>query len=102
MDMPPELGKLAAGPIGAAIALLWLPGTLFRRFCMLLAGSAMSYYFAAPLAAWLPYLPEGTAGFTVGLLGVIVTQKLFDTWVQFDAGTILKTAIYKWLKVDPK
>lgn len=102
MDLPPDFGKLAAGPVGSAIALLWLPGTLVRRVAMFFAGCGMSHYFAAPVAAWLPYLPIGTAGFLVGLLGVVVTQKLFDTWVKFDAGTILKTALYKWLRIEEK
>jgi len=100
--MPPDIGKLAAGPVGSAIALLWLPGSWPRRGAMFLAGGGMSYYVAPPLTHWLPYLPEGFAGFLVGLLGVMVTQKLFDTWVQFDAGTILKTAVYKWLRIEPK
>lgn len=101
MDLPPDFGKYAAGPVGSAIALLWLPGTLLRRAAMFFAGWGMAHFTAPALTTWLNLSPT-FAGFLTGLFGVVIVSKLFDTWVQFDAGTILKEFVRKLLRLEPK
>lgn len=99
-DLPPELGKHLAGPAGSAVALFFLKGTWRTYTGALLGGIAMAHYFGPVLHDVFPRLPEATAGFLVGLFGVVVVKKLFDTWEQFDAGTLLKQWVTRKLGLD--
>lgn len=100
MDMPPEIVKHLAGPVGAGTALFFLKGT-WRMYAGALAGGiAMAHYVGPVVHDVFPRLGAETSGFLVGLFGVIVVKKVFDTWEQFDAGTILKEWVRKLLRLD--
>jgi len=101
-DLPPDFGKHAAGPIGAATALFFLKGTWRTYAGAFLGGWAMARYIAPVVHDVFPRLGPETSGFVVGLTGVIVVKKLFDTWEQFDAGTLLKEWARGKLKLDNK
>ena len=99
-DLPPELGKHLAGPAGSAVALFFLKGTWRTYTGAFLGGWAMAHYFGAFVHDTFPRLGLETSGFLVGLLGVVVVKKLFDTWEQFDAGTLLKQWVTRKLGLD--
>lgn len=94
-DLPPDMGKHLAGPAGSAIALLWLKTTWYRGICMFAAGWALSVFCAPSVATWLN-LAQGFTGFLLGLFGIAVVDKLFDTWNRFDASTLLVSILKKW------
>lgn len=98
-DIPPDISKHLAGPVGSAIALLWLPGSLPRRIAQFLAGWGSSHYAGPALVSYFG-MSETFAGFITGLLAVHVVSKLFETWTQFDAGTLLKDAVRSFFKLD--
>jgi len=100
MDFPPDLGKQLAGPAGSAVALFFLKGTWRTYAGSFLGGWAMARYIAPVVNDTFPKLGPETSGFLVGLFGVVVVKKLFDTWVEFDAGTILKAFVRRTLRLD--
>lgn len=93
-DLPPDLGKHLAGPAGSAIALLWLKTTWYRGLSMFAAGAALSYYAAPNVSSWLN-LSESFTGFLLGLFGIAIVDKLFDTWQRFDASKLLVSFLEK-------
>ena len=93
-DVPPEAVKLAPGAAGALAAMLWLKDTWPRRLCMFLAGAAMSRIGSSDVAH-LVGLSEGFAGFLLGLFGMAVASKTFETWQALDIGGILRDWIRK-------
>lgn len=99
-DLPPDLGKHLAGPAGAGTALFFLKGTLRSYVGAFLGGWAMAKYVAPVVHDVFPRLGAETSGFLVGLFSVVVVKKLFDTWVQFDAGTLLKAWVTRKLGLD--
>jgi hypothetical protein len=70
------IAKLS-GIAGAVISLNFIKGTWFERVTMALGGSVMSLYISPWIAQRLG-LPEGVAGFLVGMLGMAVTAKLWE------------------------
>jgi hypothetical protein len=99
-DLPPELGKHLAGPAGSAVALFFLKGTWRTYTGAFLGGWAMTHYFGKVVHDTFPRLDLETSGFLVGLFGVVVVKKLFDTWVQFDAGKLLAEKARRVLGLD--
>lgn len=100
-DLPPDIGKHIAGPAGSALALYFLKGTRWFAYVgAFLGGCAMARYIAPVVNDTFPKLGAETSGFLVGLFGVVVVKKLFDTWTQFDAGTLLKAWASRKLGLD--
>lgn len=98
MDFPPNFENHAAGPIGAAIALLWTKAGWRRSVALLLGGSAVAYY-AAPYAAGVLGMPEGLTGLLLGLVSMSVAAKLFETWDRLDLVQWAADLRRKWLGV---
>lgn len=98
MDVDPNYIKHAAGPVGAATALLWIKDTWPRKLVMMLGGAALSLYAAPDVAAWSG-LQQGLAGFLLGLFGMAGVAKVFSTWEALDLGALLKKFIAKRLGV---
>jgi hypothetical protein len=93
MDLPPDLVKHAAGPAGALSALLFMSGVPWpRRIGMVAAGSLLAYYGTGTVASFAG-LPEGLAGYLLGLFGMAAVAKVFATWDALDLGSLLR----KWL-----
>lgn len=96
MDFPPEAQKVLPGAIGAISALALLRDQWKLGLVMVLPGVALSYYASEAVAKSLG-LPEGLSGFLLGLCGMSVVARLFDTWNKLDLGTLVKAALRKWL-----
>lgn len=101
IDIPPETGKVLAGPLGAASALLWINDTWPRKVGMVCAGSALSYYATPWIAGWAG-LQAGFAGYLLGLFGMAAVSKLFATWDALDLGDLLRRFIAKALNLEDK
>ena len=71
------LTKLA-GVVGACASLAFLKGPWSERVIMAVGGAVVSYY-AAPWMAAKTSLPEGLSGFLLGLFGMAVCARVWDT-----------------------
>lgn len=98
MDMPPNWDTHAAGPIGAALALLWTKAGWQRSIALLVGGSAAAYY-GAPYAAGILGMPEGLTGLLMGLVSMSVAGKLFETWDKLDLVQWAADLRKRWLGV---
>lgn len=68
----------AAGVVGAMASLVFLKGPWSERIVMAVSGSVVSYY-AAPWMAAKTSLPEGLSGFLLGLFGMALCAKAWET-----------------------
>lgn len=101
-DLHAEGVKAIPGVLGSLFSALFFKETsIVRMGGMFLAGVGTAWYIG-PWAAARSGLPEGAAGFLVGLFGVAVIQKLFDVWSNADLGSILSDWIRKILGLPPK
>jgi membrane protein YqaA with SNARE-associated domain len=100
MDLPPDFAKHAAGPAGSlTAALLFMAGVPWpRRIGMVVAGSALAYYGTTAVATFAS-LPDGLAGYLLGLFGMAAVAKVFATWDALDLGTLLRKAVAKMFGV---
>lgn len=71
------LTKLA-GVGGALVSLKFINGTWPERLVMAFGGSLLSLY-ATPWAAVKTGLPEGLCGFLLGLFGMAICAKIWET-----------------------
>ncbi len=99
-DLPPEFGRNIAGAIGSAVALFFMKGTWRTYSVAFLSGIAIAHYLGPVVTDTFPKLGPETSGFLVGTFGVIIVKKLFDTWTEFDAGTLLKEKARRVLGLD--
>lgn len=97
-NIDPALARQAAGPLGALSAMLFMKGPWPQRLAMLVPGVALSFYGAAPLAAYL-HMPEGLSGFLLGLFGMAAVGKVFDTWESLQLGELLRRRLASLLGV---
>lgn len=97
--MDPELiaiGKQAApGVLGSLVAIRFTKGPWIARLTMVPSGAVLSYY-AADVVANKVGTPAGLSGFLVGLFGMVVVGKLFETWERFDLGGLLRSWVERW------
>jgi len=99
MDVDPQLVKQTApGLLGAMGAMFFMRGAWLVRVGMVIPGGALSLYGSA-YAATQTGMPEGLAGFVLGLLGMIFFGKIIDTWQDLELGTILKQWLRKLLGI---
>lgn len=99
MDLPTDIAKHAAGPLGAVTALLFMGGVPWpRRIGMVAAGSVLAYYGAPGVAAYAG-LPDGLAGYLLGLFGMAAVSKVYATWDALELGVLLRRALAKRLGV---
>lgn len=68
-----------AGLVGAVISTRFLQGTFPERCFMALSGAAISFY-TAPYVSKTTGLPEGLAGFLLGLFGMAIVSKAWEYW----------------------
>jgi hypothetical protein len=93
MELPTEVTQATPGLIGSLIALLWIKDTWPRRIAFFAAGAATSYYGSPFIAKWTN-LDKGLAGFLVGLLGMAIAVKVFETLAALQPGDILR----RWME----
>lgn len=85
-----------AGVAGAIVSMRFVQGSWPARIFMALGGAVFSYY-AAPFLATKSGLPEGLAGFLLGLFGMAVVSRMWE-WIQ--ATPIVETwgIFLNWLR----
>lgn len=94
MDIDPQTVKQTApGLIGAIGATFFMRDPWAVRLGMVIPGGALSF-FGAGWAAKVSGMPEGLAGFLLGLLGMILFGKLIATWHTLDLGAIVMDWIH--------
>lgn len=94
----PNLAKHAAGPLGALSAMFFMKGPWLQRLSMLVPGAALSFYASGPLASYA-HMPEGLAGFLLGLFGMAAVGKVFETWETLQFGDLIRKTFARWLGV---
>lgn len=99
MQMPTDydilLAKLA-GVIGSIVSMRFIQGTWAAKFLYAGCGSAISFY-GAPTFSTKTSLPEGLAGFLLGLFGMAIAAKIHD-WLRSAPVDILWQIMLDWLK----
>ena len=102
MDLDPQTVKQATpGILGAIGAIFFLRGPWFTRVGLIFPGGALSYYAAADVAR-LSGMSLSLAGFSTGILGMIVLAKIVETWNSLEIGQILGSLLRKWFGVQEK
>lgn len=89
-DLEAWVSKLA-GVAGALVSVRFLSGPLPARLIMALGGAVFSYYAAEYVSAKTS-LPEGLAGFLLGLFGMSFLSRIWEWFqtVKFDPGSLFK------------
>lgn len=87
-----ELTKHVPGTLGALSAVLLMRENWKRGLLMVAPAIAMAFYGAPWLSAKTD-MPEGLAGYLLGLFGMAAAAKVLDTWEKFDLGGLLS----RWL-----
>jgi len=99
MDIPPEVIKHAPGVLGAIGSTVFLKGfPWIQRLILVIPASALAHYGSQYLSH-LTDLPEGLAGFFLGLFGIALAAKLFDTLNELTLGSVIQKKITQWLGV---
>lgn len=94
MPVDPEIvsfsKQAAPGVIGSITAIRFVKGPVLARVAMVPSGAALSYY-AADWVAGKVGTPPGLSGFLVGLFGMVVVGKLFETWERFELTDLIRS-----------
>lgn len=96
MDFHPDAHKAVPGVLGAISAVLMMRENWKRGMALVLPSSALSWYGGKFLADTVG-MPEGLAGFLLGLAGMAFIVKVIETWERFDLGSILGSALRRLL-----
>ena len=83
MELPPNFENHVAGPIGAAIALIFTKEGWRRSVALLIGGSAVAYYASAFVSNLLG-MPEGLTGLLLGFVSMALAAKLLETIGRID------------------
>ncbi len=100
-DLPPEVAKAAPGAVGSLAAMLWLKDSWPRRMSMFVAGAALSRFGTEDVSRIVGLSP-GFTGFLLGLFGMAVTAKTFETWQALELGSILRDWLRKMAGLPAK
>lgn len=98
IELPPDWDNHAAGPVGAAIALLWSKAGWRRSVGLLLGGSAAAYY-GTPWVSGVLGMPQGLTGLILGLVSMSLAAKLLETIERTDFAKWAEELRRKWLGV---
>jgi len=82
----------AAGVAGSFASLAFMKGPWSERVVMAIGGTVVSLY-AAPWMAQRTGLPEGLSGFLLGLFGMALCSKVWETIQVTPIADVWKTAI---------
>lgn len=100
-NFPPELAKAVPGVAGSLVSMLFIKDTWPRRVAMFCAGSALSIFGSAWVTKFSG-LDAGFSGFILGLFGMAIVAKFFQTWETFELSVILRDWVRKLLGLPPK
>lgn len=81
-----------AGVAGALVSMRYLNGSWPARLSMAISGSILSFY-ASPWIAERIGTPEGLAGFLLGLFGMAVVSRAWDTVQAFPIAALWQAVI---------
>lgn len=95
VDVAGEAAKAAPGVFGAIAAMLWMPGTPLQRASAFIGGAAASYYGADHLTHVIG-LTVGLNGFLLGLFGMAIASKVFETIDGLRVGQRLEKLLDRW------
>lgn len=90
------LATKLAGVVGAVVSMRFIQGTVFERMLFAACGSAISFY-GAPTFSAKTGLPEGLAGFGLGLFGMAIAAKVHE-WLRGAPTEILWQVCVEWLR----
>ena len=101
MTPPTELNLDAlttklAGILGAIVSMKFLQGSWAERLSTAAAGAIVSYYLTPSLSSRIG-MPEGLAGFLLGLFGMAVMSRGWE-WVQTTPVAALWQIALEWLQ----
>lgn len=85
-------GVKLAGVAGALVSMKFLSGTLSQRLTSAASGVLLSYY-AAPTLSHKIAMPEGLAGFLLGLFGMAIVSRAWEFVQDTPIATIWAAAI---------
>ena len=75
-----SLGKIIAGGAGAFVSLRFVQGKWYEKVIMVVGGTLLSVFAAGPTARYLHMTDaEGLCGFVIGLFGMAVVAKVYET-----------------------
>jgi len=94
-DIPPEFLKAIPGTIGAIVALRWISGTPMQRIAAVVGGSGTSVYGGEYLAD-VTAAPFGLVAWLLGLFGMAIAHKLFESIAAFNINARLDKILTKW------
>lgn len=87
-----EVAAKLAGVAGALVSMRYLQGSLSARLSMAASGSVVAYYASPSVAAWLG-IPEGLSGFLIGVFGMAIVHKAWETLQAFPIAPIWQAVI---------
>lgn len=76
-EIPPDIGKFIAAPIGAVTSMLFMKEPWVRRAAMAAVSCPLSWY-ASPTLSDILNIPEGFSGWLLGAFGVLVVRGVFE------------------------
>lgn len=90
-DFDATAAKLA-GVLGALVSMRYLQGSWPARISMAISGSLIAYY-AAPYLAQMLGIPEGLAGFLLGMFGMAIVSRAWEAVQEFPVAALWQAVI---------
>lgn len=81
-----------AGVLGALVSMRFLQGSWLERLSLAIGGAVLSY-FASPYVAERLSMPEGLTGFLLGLFGMAIASKAWETLQLFPMSALWQAVI---------
>jgi hypothetical protein len=90
-----EVTRHAPGVFGSLAAMLWIRDTWPRRIGYMVAGAISSHYAAPWVAQWTG-IDLALAGFLVGLFGLAIVAKVFETLESIKPAELGERILRRW------
>lgn len=81
-----------AGVLGALVSMRFLQGSWLERLNLAVGGTVLSY-FASPWVSERLSMPEGLTGFLLGLFGMAIASKAWETLQLFPMNALWQAVI---------
>lgn len=99
-EIPEWLTRVFPGALGSLVSMLFVRDTWLRRAGMFAAGCALAY-FGTPWVAKASDLDRGFTGFLLGLFGMAVVGKIFETLRDLEPATFIRDWLRKRAGLPP-
>jgi len=87
-----EVAARLAGVAGALVSMRFLQGSRLARLSMALSGAVISYY-VSPYLAERVGIPEGLAGFLLGMFGMAVVSRAWEAVQAVPVGPLWQAVV---------